>query len=108
MSAAHWTPGLIEAAGGAPVLGNAGANSQTIELQAVYDCDPDIIVVAPCGFDLRKTRDAARALGASPEWNRLRAVVSGAVACVDGNAYVNRPGPRLVDTMEIFEKIFHG
>jgi iron complex transport system substrate-binding protein len=107
MSAGHWTPGLIEAAGGAPILGNAGANSQRIELQAIYDEDPDIIVVAPCGFDLHKTHQAVHALSTSPQWQQLRAVISGCVACVDGNAYVNRPGPRLVDTIEIFAKIFH-
>jgi len=108
MSAGHWTPGLIEGAGGAPLLCNPGANSQTIELQAIYDADPDVIVIAPCGFDLRTTREAAQALAALPHWNELRAVASGAVACVDGNSYVNRPGPRLVETMEIFAKIFHG
>ena len=108
MSAGHWTPGLISAAGGAPVLANAGANSQAIEPKAVYDADPDIIVVAPCGFDLERTHDAANALSGLAGWNELRAVNSGSVACVDGNAYVNRPGPRLIDTMEIFAKIFHG
>jgi iron complex transport system substrate-binding protein len=108
MSAGHWTPGLIAAAGGAPVLCNDGANSQRIEPKAVYDADPDVIVVAPCGFDLEKTRECAKTLTALPGWNGLRAVASGAVACVDGNAYVNRPGPRLIDTMEIFAKIFHG
>jgi|SRR5579884_795844 len=108
MSAGHWTPGLIETAGGVPVLGNAGANSQTIEAQAVYDADPDVIVVAPCGFDLAKAQQAARRLSSLPRWNELRAVASGAVACVDGNAYVNRPGPRLLDTVEIFAQIFHG
>jgi iron complex transport system substrate-binding protein len=108
MGAGHWTPGLIELAGGAPLLCNPGANSQPIEPQAVYAADPDIIVVAPCGFDLRKTREAANALVGLPDWNGLRAVVSGAVACVDGNAYVNRPGPRLIDTAEIFAQIFHG
>ena len=108
MSAGHWTPGLISAAGGVPVLCNDGANSQRIEPKAVYDADPDVIVIAPCGFDLERTRGAAKALSDLPEWSRLRAVASGAVACVDGNAYVNRPGPRLIDTMEIFAKIFHG
>ncbi len=108
MCAGHWTPGLIEAAGGAPVLANAGTNSERLEMHAVYDSDPDIIIVAPCGFDLHKTREAAHELRNQPLWNELRAVVSGAVACVDGNAYVNRPGPRLVDTIEIFARIFHG
>jgi iron complex transport system substrate-binding protein len=75
MSAGHWTPGLIEAAGGTPVLCNSGGNSQRIEPQALYDADPDVVVVAPCGFDLQKTRSAVNALGALPGWNELRAVV---------------------------------
>lgn len=107
MGAGHWTPGLIELAGGVPVLANAGTNSQTIELQAIDDADPDVIIVAPCGFDLAKTREAANALRTLPGWNDLRAVRSASVACVDGNAYVNRPGPRLVETAEIFASILH-
>jgi iron complex transport system substrate-binding protein len=108
MSAGHWAPELIEAAGGAPVLCNPGADSQRIELQAIDEADPDIIVVAPCGFNLDKTREAAQSLKRLPGWNELRAAVSGCVACVDGNAYVNRPGPRLIDTVEIFAEIFQG
>jgi iron complex transport system substrate-binding protein len=108
MSAGHWTPGLIEAAGGAPLLANPGANSQVIAVEAIEQADPDIIIVAPCGFNLEKTREVTSALHERPEWNALRAVSSCAVACVDGNAYVNRPGPRLIDTVEIFAQIFHG
>lgn len=107
MGAGHWTPGLIELAGGVPVLANAGTNSQTVELQAIDDADPDVIILAPCGFDLAKTREAANALRTLPGWNDLRAVRSASVACVDGNAYVNRPGPRLVETAEIFASILH-
>ncbi len=108
MSAGHWTPGLIEIAGGAPVLSNAGTNSKKIDLHAIYDADPDVIIIAPCGFGVEKAREAANALRPVPGWNDLRAVQSASVACLDGNAYVNRPGPRLIDTAEIFEQIFHG
>lgn len=102
MSGGHWTPGLVEAAGGVPVLGNPGANSQVISWEAIAQADPDEIIVAPCGFDLEKTSDAVSELSANPAWNALRAVREGRVHLVDGNAYVNRPGPRLVDTIEIF------
>lgn len=102
MSGGHWTPGLVEAAGGVPVLGNPGANSQVISWEAIAQADPDEIIVAPCGFDLEKTSNAVSELSANPAWNALRAVREGRVHLVDGNAYVNRPGPRLVDTIEIF------
>lgn len=102
MSGGHWTPGLVEAAGGVAVLGNPGANSQVISWEAIAQADPDEIIVAPCGFDLEKTRDAVAELSANATWNALRAVRQNRVHLVDGNAYVNRPGPRLVDTIEIF------
>jgi len=63
---------------------------------------PDAVIVAPCGFDLERTREAVAELAAIPEWSALRAHREGRVHLVDGNAYVNRPGPRLVDTAEIF------
>jgi iron complex transport system substrate-binding protein len=107
MSGGHWTPQLVEIAGGIPVLGNPGANSQVLTWEQIAQADPDAIIVAPCGFDLDKTNDAVQRLRSIPQWNALRAVRSGNVAPVDGNAYVNRPGPRLVDTAEIFAGILH-
>ncbi|MFN2448670.1 MAG: ABC transporter substrate-binding protein [Candidatus Baltobacteraceae bacterium] len=105
MTAGHWTPGLIEAAGGDPVLGHAGKNSQAVTFEAIEAADPEVIVLAPCGFGMDKTRECLRDLERLPQWQGLRAVRSGSVACVDGSAYVNRPGPRLVDTIEILADI---
>jgi iron complex transport system substrate-binding protein len=102
MSGGHWTPGLIELAGGTPVLANPGANSQTLDWDAIASADPDVIIVVPCGYDLERAREAARALDANPAWRSLRAVRSGRAYAMDGNAYVNRPGPRLIDSAEIF------
>lgn len=107
MSGGHWTPELVEMAGGVPVLGNPGANSQVLTWEQIDAADPDVIIVAPCGFDLQKTNDAVQRLQSIPQWNALRAVRSGNVTPVDGNAYLNRPGPRLVDTAEIFAAILH-
>ena len=107
MSGGHWTPQLVEIAGATPLLGNPGANSQVLTWEQIAKADPDVIIVAPCGFDLDKTHDAVERLQSVPEWNALRAVRSGNVAPVDGNAYLNRPGPRLVDTAEIFARILH-
>jgi iron complex transport system substrate-binding protein len=101
MSGGHWTPGLVELAGGTPILGNPGANSQTLTWEQIAHADPDAIVVGPCGYDLAKTRDAVNALDETSAWNALRAVREGRVFEIDGNAYLNRPGPRLVDTAEI-------
>jgi iron complex transport system substrate-binding protein len=102
MGAGHWTPGLVELAGGSAILANSGANSQRLEWPAIAQADPDAVIVAPCGFDLERTREAVAELAAIPEWSALRAHREGRVHLVDGNAYVNRPGPRLVDTAEIF------
>jgi iron complex transport system substrate-binding protein len=108
MSGGHWTPGLVELAGGTPILAHPGANSQVLAWDAIAAADPDDIVVAPCGYDMTKTEAAAAELDARPEWRALRAVREGRVHPIDGNAYVNRPGPRLVDTAELFAAALHG
>ena len=102
MSGGHWTPGLLETAGGRPVLANPGSNSQVIAWDEIAREDPDAIIVAPCGFDLPATHRAIADLDANPTWKQLRAVRTNHVFAVDGNAFVNRPGPRLIDTIEIF------
>jgi iron complex transport system substrate-binding protein len=101
MSGGHWTPGLVELAGATPLLGNPGANSRVLTWDEIATADPDAIVVGPCGFDLENTEAAIAELDANATWRSLRAVRAGAVHAVDGNAYLNRPGPRLVDTAEI-------
>ena len=109
MSGGHWTPELVELAGGEPILANPGANSQVIPWDAIAAADPDVIIVAPCGFDLSKARAAVDELAsAQPAWNALRAVQQRRACVVDGNAYVNRPGPRLVDSAEIFASAIWG
>jgi len=106
MSGGHWTPGLVELAGGRPLLANPGANSQTLEWNAIADADPDVIVVVPCGFDLAHAQTAVDELGGNATWNSLRAKTSGHAYVMDGNAYVNRPGPRLIDSAERFAWAF--
>lgn len=101
MSAGHWIPELIEIAGGAPVLANPGANSQRLEWDAIAAADPDSVIVAPCGFDLSKAQRAIQELDAVEAWRSLRARRNGHVLAMDGNAYMSRPGPRLVDSTEI-------
>jgi iron complex transport system substrate-binding protein len=110
MSAGHWTPGLVELAGGDPVLGNPGANSRVIGWDEIAAADPDVVIVAPCGFDLGRAQAALAALpaDAARSLEALRAARAGRVYAMDGNAYVNRPGPRLVDTAELFAAAIAG
>jgi len=108
MSGGHWTPGLVELAGGEALLANPGANSQTLAWDAIAAADPDVILVAPCGFDLAATFAALAELRSLPQWRALRAYRDGRVFAIDGNAYVNRPGPRLIDSAEIFASALHG
>jgi iron complex transport system substrate-binding protein len=107
MAAGNWVPELVELAGGRNLFGVAGEHSPWLEWEAVREHDPEVIVVLPCGFDLARTRAEIGALTSRPGWNRLRAVKKGRVALTDGNAYFNRPGPRLVESLEILAEMLH-
>jgi iron complex transport system substrate-binding protein len=108
MSGGHWTPELVELAGGAALLANPGANSQVIAWEAITAADPDVVLAAPCGFSLEAALRAVAELEDVPAWRGLRAYREGRIYAIDGNAYVNRPGPRLVDSAEIFATALHG
>ncbi len=69
--------------------------------------DPDVVVVLPCGFDMARTRREMTGMTRRPGWETLRALREGRVALCDGNAYFNRPGPRLVESLEILVEILH-
>lgn len=101
MSAGHWIPGLIELAGGIPILAHPGANSQHLSWDEIAAADPDAVIVAPCGFDLNATKRAIAQLDARAQWKSLASYRSGRILAMDGNAYISRPGPRLVDSAEI-------
>jgi iron complex transport system substrate-binding protein len=104
MSAGHWIPELAELAGGIAVLANPGAPSQRLEWSAIAQAQPEAIIVAPCGFDLARTRCAIEELDAIEAWRSLAARRARRVLALDGNAYLSRPGPRLVDAAEIIEQ----
>jgi iron complex transport system substrate-binding protein len=108
MSGGHWTPDLVELAGGTPLLAHPGANSQTLTWAEIAQADPDVIVVVPCGFDLPRAQAAADELTTNATWNALRAVRAGRVCVMDGSAYVNRPGPRLIDSAERMARLMLG
>lgn len=101
MAAGHWTPELVAIAGGEPLLGRPGERSRWISWGELAAADPDVIVVAPCGFPVERTRRELGLLTSLPGWRRLAAVRSERVFLADGNALFNRPGPRLVDSLEL-------
>lgn len=107
MAAGNWMPELVEMAGGRSLFGAIGKHSPWLQWNALVQADPDIIVILPCGFNLERTAQEAKLLKAHSAWVSLRAVQSGRVYLTDGNAYFNRPGPRLVDSLEILAEIFH-
>ena len=107
MSGGHWMPELIAAAGGISLFGETGANSPWITWDEVEAADPDVILVAPCGFDIAETMAEMHVLTANPQFQALRAVRSGRTYLADGNAYFNRPGPRLVESAEILAEVLH-
>jgi iron complex transport system substrate-binding protein len=100
--AGHWTPQLIEYAGGEDVLGFAGEHSEQRRWEEIAAAQPDVVIVMPCGFDAELSyreaemhRDALATLGA------------GEVVAVDAAAYFSRPGPRIIDGLELLAHILH-
>ena len=107
MSAGNWIPELVDLAGGRDVFGIPGQHSPRLSWELLAKADPDVIVLMPCGFDLERTRVEAAALEKNPGWRKLRAVKSKNVVALDGSHYFNRPGPRLVDSLELLAEILH-
>jgi iron complex transport system substrate-binding protein len=107
MTAGNWMPELIEVAGGSSVLGVAGEHSPRLTWDQLALKDPDVILVSPCGYDIARTRQEWPALASQRGWQRLRAVKAGKVALADGNAWFHRPGPRLVESLEILAELLH-
>jgi len=108
MAAGNWTPELIEMAGGQNLFGEAGKQSPWMTWEEMAAADPDVVVIAPCGFDLPRTEREIHWMTERPGWNQLRAVQSRRVYLADGNQYFNRPGPRVAETLEMLVEILHG
>jgi iron complex transport system substrate-binding protein len=107
MAAGNWTPELIALAGGDSGLAMPGIHSTYTEPRAVLEYDPHVLVAAPCGFDLPRTIQESQTLLGQCFWGRIAACRSERVFALDGNAYLNRSGPRVVDSMEILAHLFH-
>ncbi|HXF27526.1 MAG TPA: ABC transporter substrate-binding protein [Bryobacteraceae bacterium] len=102
MAARQWIPELIALAGAGDVF-----DRPQISWQDLLNADPDVIVSMPCGFDLARNREEMRWLTQRSEWPKLRAVRDDRVFVVDGNQYMNRPGPRIVESLQILAEILH-
>ncbi len=107
MAAGNWTPELIQFAGGNDLFGSPGRHSPTLSWQELAEADPDVIITAPCGFDMRRTQAEMYWLTSRPEWSRLRAVTENRVFLADGNQYFNRPGPRVVESLRALAEMLH-
>ncbi len=106
--AGHWNPELVRLAGGEERIGVAGERSRRISFEEVAEADPDVIFIACCGLTIERALVDLRALRGREEWEGLRAVREGRVFVADGSAYFNRPGPRLVESLEMVHNCIVG
>jgi len=106
-AAGHWVPEMVELVGGRDVLGQKGEPSAKIDWNKVVELAPDVIVLMPCGFDVPRTLREAAGLKQLEGWHDLPAVKTVNVFAVNGHAFFSRPGPRLVDGLELLAHIIH-
>lgn len=103
----HWVPEQVAWAGGLDLLGTAGERSREVTWEEVAAAQPEALIIMPCGFDAARAVAESAAVTRRPEWQSLDAVATGRAYAVDGNAYFSRPGPRVVDGVELLASLFH-
>lgn len=103
----HWVPEMIELAGGRDVFGTPRTPSFRVTLDEVVAAQPDILIVAPCGYSAEQALQEYRFMNLPPDWQDIPAVRNGQVYSLDANRYFSRPGPRLVTGLEILAKLLH-
>ncbi len=106
-SAGHWVPEMVRLAGGEELFAEPGGRSERLDWGAVFEADPDVLVLMPCGFDAGRAAREANSLTELPGWSDLSAVRGGRVWAVDANSHFSRPAPRLVDGVEILARLLH-
>jgi iron complex transport system substrate-binding protein len=106
-AAGHWLPEMVEIAGGLAVLAENERPSHKIEWSQVCNIDPELILLMPCGFDVERANFESAILKNFSGWSDLAAIKAGNVYAVDSSAYFSRPGPRLVDGLELLANIIH-
>jgi iron complex transport system substrate-binding protein len=100
--AGHWTPQMIELAGGYDVLGLPGERSEVVTWEQVAAAQPEVVVVMPCGYDARRAREEATTFA-----RELATIGARRIVAVNASAYFSRPGPRLIDGLELLAQILH-
>ena len=103
----HWNPELVQLAGGSDPIGRKGEPSRRVTWEEIQRADPDAVLLACCGFGVERTLRETAILAGRPEWESLRAVREGQVYVADANAYFSRPGPRIVDSLEMLAHMLH-
>lgn len=103
----HWIPEMVELAGACDVFGKVRKPSFRIALEDVVAAQPEVIVVAPCGYNAEQARSEYHSVSFPREWQEMPAVRNNQIYYVDANAYFSRPGPRLIVGLEILAKLFH-
>lgn len=101
MGAGNWTPELVACAGGEALFGESGQHTPWLSWEELRAADPDVLILAPCGFTLARTLQELPLLQQHPRWKDLRAIKEQRVYAIDGNAYLNRSGPRLIESAEL-------
>jgi iron complex transport system substrate-binding protein len=107
MAAGNWVPEIVTLAGGGDALGRAGAHSHWITWADVAGADPDVVILSPCGFTLDRILGEAISEQVRPHLLSLRAARDGRLWAIDGHHLLNRPGPRLVDSLEVMAEILN-
>ena len=107
MAAGNWVPEMVALAGGHDPFGKTGEHAPSLTWEALVKADPDVIILMPCGYGLERTLGELPGLQSQAGWKDLKAVRDGRVYATDANAYFNRPGPRLADSIEILAEILH-
>ncbi|MFT7479928.1 MAG: iron complex transport system substrate-binding protein [Gammaproteobacteria bacterium] len=102
-----WMPELVQLAGGTALVTEPGQHAPTLTLEQLERLDPDVVLIKPCGFGLDRTEEELALLAANLPWSSWSAVADGRVFLADGNSYFNRPGPRLVESLEILSACIH-
>ncbi len=108
MAAGNWTPELVDYAGGENVFGEVGLHSPWLSWEELQAEDPEVLVLSPCGFSIERTLQDIAILQEHPAWQSLRAVKNRRVYAIDGNQYLNRSGPRLVESAELLGRVIWG
>jgi len=108
MGAGNWTPELVAYAGGKNIFGEIGQHTPWLTWEELQAADPDVIVLSPCGYTLERTMEDVPLLQKHPAWANLQAVRNGRVYAIDGNQYLNRSGPSLVESAELLARVIWG